>query len=469
MSTAAPDLPPGTDLHAGAARTGRSLRTFVAAVLIAVAAGSVMARIVQIDLRYSPSRWPRARPASTPFFSANDRSRWCTVWSLVERGTFQIDEIIQQPGWNTIDKVRFQDHFYSTKPPLLSLLLAGLYAGLKWLTGWTLLTQPHRVAATLLLLVNGIPFVAYLVVLARLTERYAKTDATRFFVLTTGAFGTFLSTFAITLNNHTVAAHCVLFALYPALRVLVDREQRPLYFVLAGFWSACACCNEMPAALLVVALFGLLFRSARRRTLTWFLPAALVPLAAFFTTLFLQTGGFRPFYAFYGTDLYNYVHNGVASYWTQPAGIDKGEDSFIVYLLNCTLGHHGIWSLSPVFLLSVAGWATVRRTAPAELRPFQWLSLGLTVAVLGFYLTRLENYNYGGLTSGLRWMFWLIPFWLLSMLPIIDAWQERRWFPWACVILLAISVFSVTVPQENPWQHPWLFNLLTQWGWINYR
>ena len=28
-----------------------------------------------------------------PLLSANDRSRWCTVWSLVERHTFQIDEI----------------------------------------------------------------------------------------------------------------------------------------------------------------------------------------------------------------------------------------------------------------------------------------------------------------------------------------------------------------------------------------
>ena len=52
-----------------------------------------------------------------PLQSANDRSRWCTVWSLVERGTFQIDEIRQRPGWDTIDMVHVDDHFYSTKPP----------------------------------------------------------------------------------------------------------------------------------------------------------------------------------------------------------------------------------------------------------------------------------------------------------------------------------------------------------------
>ncbi|MCA9057152.1 MAG: hypothetical protein KDA85_01575, partial [Planctomycetaceae bacterium] len=55
-----------------------------------------------------------------PLQSANDRSRWATVWSLVERGTYQIDEIDQVSGWSTIDKVRHRHapnepwHFYSS-------------------------------------------------------------------------------------------------------------------------------------------------------------------------------------------------------------------------------------------------------------------------------------------------------------------------------------------------------------------
>jgi hypothetical protein len=37
-----------------------------------------------------------------PLLSANDRSRWCTVWSLVEQHTYQIDVIDAVPGWSTI-------------------------------------------------------------------------------------------------------------------------------------------------------------------------------------------------------------------------------------------------------------------------------------------------------------------------------------------------------------------------------
>src|SRR3984957_12146878 len=73
-----------------------------------------------------------------PLLSANDRSRWCTVWSLVERGTYQIDEIDAVPGWSTIDKVRQGGHYYSSKPPVLSTIVAGVYWVVRAVIGWSL-------------------------------------------------------------------------------------------------------------------------------------------------------------------------------------------------------------------------------------------------------------------------------------------------------------------------------------------
>ena len=65
--------------------------------------------------------------------AANDISRWCTVWSLLERGSYVIDEC----PWlvETQDKVERRragdapdapKHFYSSKPALLSTLIAGV-------------------------------------------------------------------------------------------------------------------------------------------------------------------------------------------------------------------------------------------------------------------------------------------------------------------------------------------------------
>ena len=45
----------------------------------------------------------------SPLLSANDRSRWVTVRSLVETGGYEIDRYTRDPiesrHWNTIDKV----------------------------------------------------------------------------------------------------------------------------------------------------------------------------------------------------------------------------------------------------------------------------------------------------------------------------------------------------------------------------
>ena len=68
-----------------------------------------------------------------PFLSANDRSRWCTVRALVEPemrvegAPYAIDKVIQDPNWDTIDMVKHDGHLYSSKPPLLATLMAGIY------------------------------------------------------------------------------------------------------------------------------------------------------------------------------------------------------------------------------------------------------------------------------------------------------------------------------------------------------
>jgi hypothetical protein len=189
------------------------LRQFVYLLVIAIAAANSLAGITTVTVLYSPARpWPR-HPVHTPMFSANDRSRWCTVWSLVERGTYQIDEIIEHRGWDTIDKGRFQEHFYSSKPPFLSTIVAGLYWLLKRGFGLDLLSHTHETVQVILLIVNWLPWIVSLALLAAMGEKYARSDWSRIFLVVAAAAGTFLTTFLTTLNNHTVAAASVVFAL----------------------------------------------------------------------------------------------------------------------------------------------------------------------------------------------------------------------------------------------------------------
>ncbi len=127
-------------------------------LVIAVTAGIVLGLI-----------W-LARGTRFPMHSVNDLSRWATVYSLAERGTYQID---QTPWPLTIDRVQLNGHSYSSKPPLLPTLLAGEYWLLKKISLGRLNFDetPESVIRIIVITVNLVPLVIFLALYSRLLNR----------------------------------------------------------------------------------------------------------------------------------------------------------------------------------------------------------------------------------------------------------------------------------------------------------
>ncbi len=407
--------------------------------------------------------------------SANDRSRWCTVWSLVERGTFQIDEIDADEKWSTIDKVRHRNsdsepyHFYSSKPPLLSTAVAALYWLERNTLGYSLTEHTDFVSRLLLFVVNVLPMVLCLLSL-RKTLRLIEVDGrSLWLLLTSAAFGSMLNPFLTTLNNHTPAAVSLVFCLSAMTRVCLSNGPRGRDYAIIGFTAALTCCFELPAALFGLLTFVFVVKRDWRKTAACYVPAAIVPLAAFFVTNIICTGGIKPFYAYYGTDKYVYVHEGIPSYWTTPQGIDANAESPAVYLFHCLLGHHGIFSISPIFLLTIVGWhLTFRRKHYLKLLPIQLMGASLSLIVLTFYLTRTANYNYGGNSAALRWMLWMTPFWWYGMIPAVQKLAASRRGVALVVLLLAVSIYSSAYSLQQPWKPGWIFDRMQTAGLIDY-
>jgi len=407
---------------------------------------------------------------SKPLQSANDRSRWCTVWSLVERGTFQIDEIRQRPGWDTIDLVRVDGHFYSTKPPLLTSIVAGITWCLQRLTGWTLIDHPQELTVLVLLIVNLIPFVISLIVWIGILDRLTDQPQTRLFGLSIAAFATLLTPFLMTLNNHTVAAASTTFALYGLVRIITDKPGAASGwpFALCGFASSFAAANELPAGLLPLLTFVLALRHSVRRAVMYFLPAAIVPLLALVISNVIATGSWKPVYADYGTDKYRFVVDGVPSYWMEPHGVDRNLDSPVMYFVHCMIGHHGLFSLSPIALFAIAGWMMGLRVHDRSLKTLLWLGVLTGSVVIAFYMTRTQNYNFGGVSCALRWALWLTPFWIVALIPVLDRFGSSGKFRILTAGLAMVSMYSAWQPIGNPWQQPWLFGWMESRGWIDY-
>src|SRR5690606_2005857 len=108
----------------------------------------------------------------------------------------------------------------------------------------------------------------------------------------------------------------------------------------------------------------------------------------------------------------------IQSYWQDRQGIDIGEPEVGDYIFHCLIGHHGIFSLTPVWLLAMAGLVMWSIKGDRLRRELALGILALTLICFVFFMLRPQmDRNYGGMTSGLRWMFWFTPLWLVGMLP----------------------------------------------------
>jgi len=527
----------------------RTIRWGVYALLIAAATASMTARLMQV--RSTSLADP------SPFLSANDRSRWCTIRSLGDYGTYAIDDVIfnskgeKQRAWHTIDLVKHRgrdgkEHFYSSKPTLLPTLLAGEYWLIKQTTGASLSDKykTFYIARLMLLLSQVLPLAGAMWLIAMLVEKLGTSHWGRIFVVACATQATFLSTFAVTLNNHVFAAIAVVVALAALWPVFSQPAQSWWRFAAGGLASAFAVTCELPALASFALLAAALLWKAPFRTVAAFAPAAAIVFAAALGTNYLAHESLRPAYAHRykdgpmlaeipaelatsldagqlppqaasevkakGIELSSQTvieprtpgerwviwdvdgHDRLAlqrvndrlelrawddwydyegTYWTADRlqGVDKGEPSVAVYIFHCLVGHHGVFSLTPVWLFSAWGvvlWLRGPRDARWGLAAAIAL---LTLVVLAFYFSRpLIDRNYGGVTNGLRWLFWLIPLWLLALIPAADAAAQSRWARIAAVLCFAVSVFSANYATLNPWSHPWLFEYWHQLGWINY-
>jgi hypothetical protein len=528
----------------------RNVAFFLAVAIVCLGIAAQVIRIAQVQ---SPT-------GETPFHSANDRSRWCTIAALAIEGRYEIDNLleIRQPPknrrtWYTIDLVRHRGkdgelHYYSSKPPLLPTMYTGVYLAVRQITGATLMKQTFFVARIMLLLVNLIPLVALWVVMTRKALREHESNTWAICVLAVFiAFGTFLSTFSNTLNNHLPAAVAAGISLW-CLDRIIQRGQRQWYwFALCGLCTSFTAANEMPALSWLAIVAGLLLLIDARRTLYFYVPALLPVALAFFVTNYITHGVWRPAYTHrdLGAKLFELpVENGTSltslavekvvaacqenklnvsptsvirparrsdvyelwdeagqqrlglrldqpdrlgvyqwddwydypgSYWVndRKMGVDRGEASKLIYAFHCLLGHHGIFSLTPFWFLAICGAVVGCRRYEKNLFASPQLLLVVAIVVTSlvctaFYLARpLEDRNYGGVCSGLRWVFWMTPLWFWLA---CDGLKAVKHFAWRRLVelTLLVSVVSANYPWSNPWTAPWLMQLWEHWGWINY-
>lgn len=474
--------------------------------------------------------------------SANDRSRWAMIYAMVEHGSFSIDQVIEEDRrWNTIDKVvhRGPDgelHQYSSKPPLFPMLLAADYWIISKATGMSFPDDTVAIQWIMLVTTNVLPFVVFVWLVYLVTGQITSDNWTLMFLIGAAAFGTFLTGFLTTLNNHLPAAISVMAAIYAVIQIQGRNRLDGKWFAIAGGFGAFAVVNELPSLSFFASIMGWLLLYQFRRTVKIAVPTAGIVAIAFLATNYWAHGSLRPPYAhrsdgevvgildgflekrelklgIVAEDIRDDISSAInveltsqleflfhegnpgrlimrdesanlqfavkargnslvirewdnwydypRSYWFDGnrQGVDKGEASRPAYLMHMTIGHHGVFSLTPMWILSICGCIFLLRWGDVTLKQLAAMTLLLTTVCFAFYLMRpVMDRNYGGVASGFRWMFWLAPLYLITMIPSVERLSKQQWGRGLLVLLLLASAFSSLWGFYNPWIFPWLYS-----------
>ncbi|MBQ7030084.1 MAG: hypothetical protein IJN32_07545 [Thermoguttaceae bacterium] len=455
-----------------------------------------------------------AHPCPERFDEENAKADARVVEYRKELVPYAIDKAWETPGWDSIDVVKHgapdeiydpsnpaSGYIYSSKPTLLPTVMAGPYWILNRCFGLSLAKRPFETTRILLVIYQLIPLGIAFFCLAAIIESVGKTDWGRMYAVAAATFGTFALTFVPTLNNHLPGFASISIALWAAFKILRDGKTNPVYFALAGFFGAFAVACDLPALAFAAGLCGILLVKRPLKTVCVAIPAGLVVAAAFIATNYIAHNSIMPAYSckrdhmamqaeakekgldpktlFDANDwyYYNYYPAGRPreakyarlSHWANRTGIDRGEPSILRYAFHSTVGSRGVFSLTPIWILSVWGlcvWA-FKTKDDKGLRAFGVGALTLTVVFFAFFLTRDQgDRNYGGMSCWSRWFFPLVPLFVPALLPIVDRMSKSRRLRGVALAALFWSAASAAFPTWNPWVAPWLYDLAVNWGWM---
>jgi hypothetical protein len=373
----------------------------------------------------------------------NAASRLATMETLVDYGEWQINQSVFR--YETVDKVRVGGLFYSSKPPVYSTIGAVLYAGIQTVTGWTFATATSQVVTLLRLLLHVLPFGVGVVFAGRFLARTIPNRDAWFWALAPLTAGTLLFGYSATINNHAAAALLILAALLGFAELRRRPETPAATWAGLGFLTALAPVFDFGAAVFAIAL-TLALAVTRPRALVPFLLGAMIPCAVHLHLTWRLTGSLYPFYKFGA--IYHYP----GSYWSAPEDFDALNEPRWIYAFHALIGHHGLFSMTPVFAFAIPGvWATWRSGE----RMLAALIASVSLAVIVTYIFTGPR-NYGGTAQGMRWFIVLVPLLWLSA----ARWAAARWDRRAARVgfrfAVVASIVQAALVLPKPWRvGPW--------------
>jgi hypothetical protein len=336
---------------------------------------------------------------------AQQSSRYSLTAALWDHHTVAIDAYEDNLG---MDWAASGGHLYSDKAPVQPVLAVPAYAAYRAAGGQP--AERLRIDGNLglwavSLASAAVPAAALAVLMRRLAGRVAGDRAATAAALAV-AFGTLLLPFSTVLFGHVLAA---LFGTGAALLLLRDRPS-PRAVAAAGLLTGLGVATEYTVGILAVVLTGLVLARHRSR-IGWWVLGGLPPAAALVAYQWAVFG--RPL-------SFSYEHSRGSGQHAGIGGVrllDPGR------LADVLVGERGLFVLTPVVLLGVAGSVVLLRRSG---RPAGRAVGAVAVAAFaGFLLVQAGWGNStGGDSPGARYVTPALPLLVAGVAVAVDRWPS---------------------------------------------
>jgi hypothetical protein len=373
-----------------------------------------------------------------------DASRMAQIQSIVEHGTFIIDDSVFLP--QTGDKYFFNGHFYSDKPPILALYASPIYFVISRL-GLTFQNYQGIACYLVTLLTIGTASALGLVFFRKILRQFlSASDAWADLITFIVGTGSLILPYSLVLNNHIPSGVLTLIGFYYILSSSLGKHNRS-NAIYAGLCFSLA--GTIDISFFIFLPFALILFCRKSVLDGLAFTGSCMPAIAVYLLLNLYTSGsFIP--PAMNAALWEYP--GSAFSQATLSGLAKHQNitDVLFYAFHMLVGNRGMISHAPILLLCIAGvWVGYKRKVCEAQYKTEYIYILIAVLLyIGMYIYRTTNYSGGGF--GVRWFAPLIFFLALPLACFEDEFRQSRDFRRIFLGLSCVSIFISIVGSYHP-------------------
>ncbi len=390
-------------------------------------------------------------------FIENDLSRISTIESIVERHTLMIDKASIKP---LKDLIYVDSHYYSSKPPLLSVIGSIPYFILEKI-GLTIRTHTSITYFLITFTTVGLSSCLLGLFFYRSLTFWNLEKKVRIYITIALMCATPIFNYSTTFNNHTVAAMLIFTSFYLLLQTRKTNQSISTYLKAGGIIGL-STGIDIPSGLLFTAIFLIYLISSRKNSIkiALFIIGVIIPLSISIYLNMIVTKDILPpilhpeYYSFQGSSLQFNEGN------IDGLGEHEKVPSRLEYILNALFGIHGFFSNTPILLFAVFMMFSNAVTKTKQMKEAVLLSIGCIILSV-FYLTFTSGY--GGNSYHFRWLIPIIPL-MFFYIPTYFT-SKRTETEYQIFFIAFFTSLFVSIIRLLPWNHsPWA--IFQQWDFM---